>query len=257
MKILVLGIPKTGTTFAYYLLKIFLPKDYDCFFEPLHHHNWHTQISKCDQALVKDLFVLEKNFDYYQKSYAKFPIRISIVRDPRDRILSSFFFCLANGSFKQRNISINYKKVRQQIIRKIANPDIPFVTILEELGFTKEEILHNFNVYKSYIRFLSSFDSIKIYYESLVDGMYENLEKSIGIQITNSQIDTYDHKIVARTMSYGDWRNWFTPSDVVFFRRHYQELLSELGYDEDWQLNENQTISQEYTIEYLDKWNKN
>ena len=89
-----------------------------------------------------------------------------------------------------------------------------------------------------------------------MDGMSEKLENSIGRQITNSQIDAYDHTLVARTKSYGHRRNWFIPSDVVFFRRHYQELLSDLGYDEHWKLNENQTRSQECTIEYLDKWNK-
>ena len=31
MKILVLGIPKTGTTYTYYLLKKSLPNDYDIF----------------------------------------------------------------------------------------------------------------------------------------------------------------------------------------------------------------------------------
>ena len=95
MKILVLGIPKTGTTFTFYLIKESLPDDYDFFFEPVHHDNWHEKISKCDKVLVKDLFVLAKNSNYYSKSYSGFTKKISIVRDPRDRLISSFFFFLS------------------------------------------------------------------------------------------------------------------------------------------------------------------
>ena len=254
MKILVLGIPKTGTTYTYYLLKKSLPKDYDLFFEPVHHGNWHEKISNCDKVLVKDLFVLDEKTNYYLKTYSEFTKKISIVRDPRDRLISSLFFFFVSHQSHQNNKAIKAKNLRREIRKKIDDPGIPFIAILEELGFSKAQVLHNTKVYENYIQFLSSFDSIKIRYESLINGIYENLESYLGIEVTKSQIQTSEHMHVARTKSYGDWRNWFTPKDVVFFKNHYQDLLATLGYDDDWQLNENQTISQETTLTYLDKW---
>ena len=255
MKILVIGIPKTGTTFLFYLLKNSLSLEYEEFFEPIHHEDWARMKKNSKNTLVKELFVIDKEIQYYQNLYSEFNKKIILIRDPRDRLISSFFFILINEEFYfDKNIQKTKLKISQIIEDKIRNPSIPFLTILGKLGFTEKQILHTRNIYIQYSKFINAFETCKIKYESLIDENFKSLRNYVGIDITREKVVAREHPHVSRTNSHGDWRSWFTPEDIFFFKELYSDLLVKFGYEDDWEISKKPIICRKNTIDYLEKW---
>lgn len=58
----------------------------------------------------------------------------------------------------------------------------------------------------------------------------------------------------ARSMTYGNWKNWFTQDDVIFFRPLLENSLQKLGYMvDDWSINSPQTIDPQTSSQYMIK----
>ena len=253
MKILLLGIPKTGTTFIYYLLKQSLPDKYFCLFEPSSNEMDYSVYYAKKNILIKDLFVIESSIHNFSKIISEFEKTIFIIRDPRDRLISAFFYFFVN---KRNRTSLNIKTelVFDKVRQKINDPSIHFLSILKELGFSPEQIDHNYKLYQKYLELVLDSDSLLIKYESIVEGETGILGDYLGVKINNRQVIAHEHIHVTRSRFYGDWRNWFTPDDVHFFKNKYQDLLLKLGYEDDWVLNDNPKIDPKSSIDYLEKY---
>jgi len=56
---------------------------------------------------------------------------------------------------------------------------------------------------------------------------------------------------VERTRSSGDWRNWFTPADVDFFRPLLREAFAVFGYEDVWDLSPSAAVDPKHGSEYI------
>ena len=67
-----------------------------------------------------------------------------------------------------------------------------------------------------------------------------------------------EHRRVARTRGYGNWRRWFTEEDVEFFRPVISEFLDIMGYDpSDWELTPVDRLPAEEGSGYMERLREN
>jgi hypothetical protein len=67
------------------------------------------------------------------------------------------------------------------------------------------------------------------------------------------RVDDIPEKRVIRSKSYGNWKDWFTPSDVDFFRPLVIEYMQMFGYHDTWELNSNPYIDPSINSQYVMK----
>ena len=59
---------------------------------------------------------------------------------------------------------------------------------------------------------------------------------------------------VVRKKAMGDWRHWFTESDVEFFKSAYLPYMALVGINcEDWTLSSRPVIEPEYSSAYMQR----
>ena len=82
--ILVTGVPKTGTTIVYHSIRMALPQNALCLFEP-EHRNLLLPDQINTPVLVKSFIPASLAYDHFDK-------KILIIRDPRDQIISQMLY---------------------------------------------------------------------------------------------------------------------------------------------------------------------
>jgi len=258
-KILVIGMAKSGTSALTYKIAGAFTEN-ELVFEPggangLNDFNLHREI--CSNA-KKNLIV--KNICYpgtpniIQEIASLYSKVVWIVRDPRDRMISAFLYQW-NGSHNPN--PEQFERGLKLIKQKETNPEsIAFYQLLRSL--------YNFNpfgfiisqsklqqAHLSDIR-LNNSNTFVFKYEDMIDNNFEKLEEYLGFKVKFSAGVPDELSRVVRTKAYGNWRNWFTNEDTIFFRALYFESLYKLGYDpNDWKLNNPQIISPEEGSEYM------
>ena len=75
-------------------------------------------------------------------------------------------------------------------------------------------------------------------YEDVVERRLGAIEEYLGLPLTATREVDPQYRRVARSKTYSDWRNWFLPEDVEFFRPRMAEYMDEYGYGDDWTLPE-------------------
>jgi hypothetical protein len=88
-------------------------------------------------------------------------------------------------------------------------------------------------------------------YEDYVAGYLKPLNKYLGLKI--QKVEDVPEKRVMRSKSYGDWKDWFTPSDVTHYRKVLSEYMQIFGYNDNWELNKVQKIDPGISSEYVKK----
>jgi hypothetical protein len=88
-------------------------------------------------------------------------------------------------------------------------------------------------------------------YEDFVDGNLQNIIQYLGGLNLNHQVKvSTEVSRVERRKRHGDWRHWFTPEDVAFFRPLLANAMNALGYSGDWELSGDPVIDSRYCSEY-------
>lgn len=60
-------------------------------------------------------------------------------------------------------------------------------------------------------------------------------------------------KRVERSKKYNNWKSWFLPEDVAYFRPLYRPFMQHFGYADAWGLSENASIDPETASLYVKK----
>ena len=95
-------------------------------------------------------------------------------------------------------------------------------------------------------------DGLLYKYEDFASGNYESLSRHLGITIKGKARIPRGVERVARTMSFGNWRHWFTEQDVLDHKTLLVPWLEKYGYDaEDWSLAADPRISPAHCSEYF------
>jgi hypothetical protein len=133
---------------------------------------------------------------------------------------------------------------------------IPFFSLFTnsrdelEAHAVKQQI--QINELSNNISFLRNNNWQIIRYEDLVDQKWSELEEYLGLSLKRTKKIEEKYRHVARSMSHGDWRRWFTDEDVRVYLPVYNRFLSENGYDEnDWKLDYPSNLSPKMGSMYM------
>ena len=257
-KIVILGEAKSGTTGLYFKIKNSISPNARCVFEPKG-YQYHSEAGDNNRpVLAKVLFGNPKIFSY--ESFSSFDHKIFIVRDPRDRIISEMLFWVAESEMCQNNDRLNqYMKLLKQ---KEDSPQCISVFELVKQGRLlggakfdkvtwKNRIYERFGWIREFLRLNPEYFLLK--YDDFISDNLTELEKYLGFQLLGEAKPVGFSEIVVRTKKSGDWKNWFLPEDVDYFRPAIDEFLSEYGFSIDWSLNENPIIDASYCTKYIKK----
>jgi hypothetical protein len=237
VKVLVLGLAKSGTSILMYRIASGLD---DCreYFEPGAMEGGqdveaHREMTKDPGNVVTKIVFHPLSPHRLSEILPLYDKVIWIHRDPRDRLLSTFFY----NWFKDHDPKPErYERALALTRQKEKHPaSVPFKKLIG-ISFTPSNIDRT---YQPVIALLDSLgDSMfMLYYESFMDDRYRELEEYLGFQIDPGAEVHQDVQRVSRSKRYDNWRRWFTAEDVEFFKPLLTDYMQAFGYDtEDWEL---------------------
>jgi hypothetical protein len=88
-------------------------------------------------------------------------------------------------------------------------------------------------------------------YEDMVEGRLGGLEEYLGLKLEAGTAVSPEHGRVARTRTYGGWRNWFTDEDVEDLRPVLQPYLQHYYAGAEWDLSAEPSVSAEFSSAYV------
>jgi hypothetical protein len=241
--ILLTGMPKTGTTILYHSIRKAMPGNTICFFEP-EHKNKLVPAGLHQPALVKSFIPYSLNFDHFQK-------KILITRDPRDHLISTLLYAPFNivslVRFGSEEKSEEYLVTLLGLLRK-KEADPSSVTVREIQALYSRWPAEGYGA--ALIEYSNQRPEMFLSrYEDIIDNKLDALEKFIGFKFNKA--DDVPEKWVVRSKAYGNWKDWFTPEDIEYYRPHYKPFMDRFGYVDDWKLNDPQHIDPKISSEYV------
>jgi len=260
VKVLILGSGKSGTTILLEILKKSVGGDTVCFFEPA--GCWPGGTASLGGKNVLSKVLLNRMLGYAAYSpeaCSFFDKRIFIQRDPRDLLISTFLYSALTLS-----ITSDFWKFSQMMSALRAKEQAPgsvgYLELFELLvrlsggGLTATVIVEQFLKdlrFAARVRGLHGDRFFHFRYEDLVEHRWEKLEQYLGLPLAPvGEVDP-QYRRVARSKVHGDWRNWFLPQDVEFFRPRLEEHLRGLGYHDDWELPAKPEVTPQRASGYL------
>lgn len=253
-QVLVVGLPKSGTSILCYSIAAGLPEAHVCF-EPRQEETlfdafFHYQLTQQHPNLVtKCLFVpeLPNRLHLVSRLYEK---KVWIYRDLRDRIISDFFFRWRRIFLEKPSVDI--RNIFDLLQRKERAPaSIPFHHLMTG-NFAKHISL----LARESIQITSKLDAswLLLPYEKFIQGQTNDLNQYLGFRVNEQAEVSSEYQMVARSKTFGDWRRWFTPEDVEVFRPLLGPYLTHFGYDpDDWDLKFPASLPAEQGSGYIKK----
>ena len=253
VKILIAGLAKTGTTGLLFLVANSFSTKPRLVFEPKRcPDDLHSE-----SGIVVAKILIGSSLD--AASFCHFDKKITLVRDPRDRIISSLLYSQYHGSYLIHDDSVSV--VRRCLERKESDPaNVSIREILEVTGRLagrpdavaryRQRAEASLRWFEKYVATIP--DGLLYKYEDFVLGEYALLERHLGMSLSGAAKVPANLHRVERTKGHGDWRNWFTPEDVRDYQPLFSSWLEKYGYDpEDWTLNEKPSIAPEHCSGYF------
>lgn len=242
-KILITGIPKTGSTALFYSIKKALPKTAICFFEPET-----TPGVQIPERVSEDLLV--KSFIPTARTgvYDSFSKRVLIVRDPRDQMISQMLYRPFNLVRKGLAPQQMVDELLWMLREKVKNPESIPVRKIHELVIGTHAC-EPYNQLLAYYR--GHREHFVFKYEDYVRGNLDHLGDYLGLRVMKD--DEVPITRVVRTKSFGSWRRWFTVSDVQYYKKGFQDFYDTFEYGEDWRLESCQEINPSESYLYVER----
>lgn len=251
MKILIVGLARTGTSALYFKVKRALPQATWCLYEPPRFDP--SDPGGAPDVLAKIVIGPPDQFDYM--SFRNFDKKIMLVRDPRDSIVSRILYRPCGSKAFRQNEAMVIAFV-DALCRKEVDPRSVSLLNLVDLfrNLTGEDWLPRFTaLYALALDFHHHNSDFAVYkYEDFIAGRYEAIEDYLGIALPEGEADvTSQYEHVVRTKAAHDWKNWFTAEDVAFFRPYLASYMRAYSYLDDWTLAAEPRIRPEHSSEYV------
>jgi len=251
MRTVLFGMPRSGTTYGFSLLSEALKAQGPLteVFEPnkLENNQFHRLDGMvwpdADATLVKILYSSPEMHGWSGEAaadaFAHFDKKIFLVRDPRDRWISGFFYRWFYVHHPEpAAFELAYKKVCQKEVNPSSvafhrlHSDDP--EVLKEHAEDQKRKLDELSAFLDRLRADGWFIW---HYEDLVDRNWDAVESYLGFSLKGEEALRGNFRHVARSQAHSDWRRWFTDADVEFYRPVFESYLKAQGYDaSDWAL---------------------
>jgi len=259
MKVLILGLGKSGTTAMVYKMAGGLP---DCHAfsggQPGKH------IGNYENAVYKHTYEERKgkSFDLYKEHLQKesYDHKVWIARDPRDAAISRMLYRWHKG---HKGKIKQYKTHLRLVLKKEKDPtSISFAELSRYSGHgdwprsieeavTEEQV--RYERMHAFVKGLGD-NWFLFKYEDMISGNFDSLNEYLGFTVkADGEVPASTGKAkVVRKKASGDWRHWYTEQDVELFKPAYRDYMTLIGYDiNDWALNKNPVIEPEYSSVYI------
>lgn len=242
MKILIAGLPKSGTTILTYRIAEALD-GVIIDFEP---QDGPSVPDDEQRNVVSKKLVGTQTTDF--DAYADYDRKIWITRDPRDFLVSQSLYRWHREQPPEPIDQVWFDRVIEKLRAKEADPTSVSFRDLEPANYF--ETLDAVAVLKEA---QVGPDWLLYRYEDMIDGRYDQLNDYLGFEVVVGAEVADGLSRVARRKGYGDWRDWFTPSDVAFYSAGgLRQYMAAFDYDlEDWRLNDPQRIEAAHCSEYV------
>jgi hypothetical protein len=252
MNILIHGVGKTGTTALFYSIRQVLSGTVAELFEPAGQELFDAAFSASSKHILAKVILRET----IQVPYGHFPWKIMTVRDPRDILISRLLYLVWHAGFRVDTGSMD----AYLTLLRVKERD-PACIPLKDL-FSSFAAFQRQHPYREYLQVLgglarqqallaSRSDFFVQRYEEFVEGRLQDLSAYLGGLDLDHRVKLPPHVArVERHKGYGDWRHWFTPDDVSFFRPMLAPAMQALGYEDDWELAKTPMIDPRYCSEY-------
>jgi hypothetical protein len=251
MKVLIVGIARSGTSALYFKLKQALPESTWCLFEPAH---FDPSDPGCPPNVLAKIVVGPPGRFHYD-SFREFDRKIMMVRDPRDNIVSRILYRPC-GTEAFRKDEAKIAAFLDVLRDKEADPRrisiVELIALFDRLTDANRAAwmtaLHDFA-----LDFHRANDDFFVYtYEDFIAGRYAALEDYLDIALPSGEADVtaqYEHVVRAKTVN--DWKHWFTAEDVAYFRPGLTPFMRAYGYPDDWVLAAEPHINPAHASEFV------
>ena len=259
MKILILGLGKSGTTALLYKMAAGLP---GC--KAFSGGRPGKYIGEYENAVYKHTYEERKGKDFaLYRQHLKdehYDRKVWIARDPRDAAVSRMLYRWHRGYAGHREQYLTHLDLVERkeqdpgfvsfcgICRYAGHAGWP-VGLDEVVGEERRRYAHMCE----FVRGLGS-DWFLYTYEDMVAGNFAALNDYLGFEVraeTEVPVSTGKAKVV-RKKATGDWRHWFTAEDTGLLKPAYLPYMQEIGYDcDDWELAAHPVIEPEYSSIYM------
>ena len=258
MKVMILGLGKTGTTALLYKVAGGLP---NCL--AFSGGKPGKYVGDYGNAVYKHTYSQRKGktFDLFKQHVADehYDRMIWIARDPRDAAVSEMLFRWHRGYWGKKR---QYQAHLDLVLKKEKDPkSVPFHIICRYAGrgdkwpIATEEVVETERVryanMAEYVKRLGP-EWFLFKYEDMIGGEYAGLNTYLGFEVEKEGQVPEAYGKVVRKRATGDWRHWFTEEDVELFKPAYLPYMQLIGYDcNDWALSPNPAIEPEYSSVYM------
>lgn len=248
-KISIIGIAKSGTSALYSSIKSALPAPRRILFEPNNAAELAYVTAGDGNGMTKMMFGALEGHKYDPDLFTH---RVAIVRDPRDTIISSTLFrfnrlkLLNNKELFSHLVSLFEQKEKDP--RSISVHDILEAAEKGEAQDMKDSFG---NLLQKYSGYLDGADQHVITFDQMVAGDFDALNDYLGLTLLPPPpLEGWVSKISRKGTS-GDWKHWFTPEDVAFFRPAMDPFINKYGFDPEWTLEDEPLIEPQYCSQYI------
>lgn len=243
MRILVVGLPKSGTTILTYRIAAAC-EEVVVEFEPT---------GGPDPALGRDAAtVVTKKLIGSQTStlvdFADYDRKIWICRDPRDFLVSQSLYRWHRDRPPDEDDRRRFAEALDTIRAKEADPaSVPF------LRLKPADYAATFDAVAELWRRECGDGWFLYRYEDMVAGRYRDLNHYLGFDVDPDATVAAGLERVVRHKSAGDWRDWFTEGDTHHYRTGTMAAyMATFGYDhEDWAINPDPRLDPEHGSRYV------
>ena len=256
-KIVIFGSYKTGTTGLFYKIANSLPGSARYLFEA---QEYKPEIADTNQWVLAKIilwFNRQELIPRYE-SFLNFDKAIYLTRDPRDWLVSATLFMIQQEESLYTSDE-SLKLIFRLLQKKQRDPNsvslVSIIRCINELS-NRHTFTATMDWMKSQYEWLLAFERripeyIRLRYEDFVDERITELEAYLGFPLKAKAEVDIAHAHVPRTKGYGNWKDWFTPDDILYFRPLFKEYMKTYGYEDAWAINDYPNISHEHSIEYV------
>lgn len=250
MRVVVVGLGKSGTSALVYAIRSAMPADTQLLFEPRAFVAVHSP-DVAAKVLLHPKFPMEHAF------YRQFDRIVLLVRDPRDLLISKALYRMFNAKAIQSD-PVKLDQYLGLLRAKEADPRSVSLTRINKVfqdlvGPTLHSDEGLGRMLDDAIAFHEAFPDCHVFrYEDMVAGRFEALATylSLSAEAMQPQVPPTLSRVV-RSRRAGNWRDWFCPEDVLHYRPLLAAYMQRYGYFDDWSLASDPVIRPEECSEYV------
>ncbi len=249
MRVVVVGMGKSGTTALLYAVRSAMPADTQVIFEP-------RATVALQSASVAAKVLLNPRFPIEPAFYRQFDKIVLLVRDPRDLLISKALYRIFGGK-----LDAHPAKIDQYVALLRAKEADPRSVSLTRINALFQSLVDPAlrlddgltRMLDDAVAFHCAFPDCGVYrYETLVTGNFDSLAAYLSLDPVAMKPEVpASLRRVVRTRRAGNWRDWFCPEDVEHFRPLLADYMKRYGYVDDWVLNDKPAINPEECSEYV------